>query len=358
MNLKGCSKIALWSVVFAGATGSVVGAHEAWLLTPSEVEALSRAPMPDLFTNPWVLSGSAVLAGIVAIVALQLEERVPMRVQPYVARATGMATALAVGLGPLAVRIGLALMLGLGAVGGLPRVGVEVWSQPVLFVPDMHLALVPGWDWLAPAAFGVAVLLLLGLLTRLAAFAVFVLSILGIVAFGAPFLSYAPHFIAPALVLLAFGPGWLASDRCIGLMPPMTLSDCQRRVVWRVAMALVGGTFVYLGVAFKLFQPTLLIAILEHARFPTFGLPMDVVALAMTGVEIVAGLVLAMGRLVRPVALFLLGAFTTFAVLLGETPLFHANLYGMALVLLLAGAMPPRRSAVIAPSSARLVRGV
>ena len=107
-------------------------------------------------------------------------------------------------------------------------------------------------------------------------------------------------------------------------------------------MALVGGTFVYLGIAFKLLQPTLLIAILQHGQFPTFGLPIAIIALVMTGVEIVAGLLLALGRLVRPVAIFLIGAFTFFAVMLGETPLFHANLYGTALMLLMAGARAPR----------------
>jgi hypothetical protein len=49
-----------------------------------------------------------------------------------------------------------------------------------------------------------------------------------------------------------------------------------------------------------------------------------------------------MGRLVRPVAIALLSAITLLAVVLGETPLFHANLYGAIILLLLAGAPFPR----------------
>jgi uncharacterized membrane protein YphA (DoxX/SURF4 family) len=121
-------------------------------------------------------------------------------------------------------------------------------------------------------------------------------------------------------------------------------------------MVLVGGTFVYLGIVYKLFQPTLLIAILQHANFPTFGLQIALIALVMTGVEIVAGLLLAMGRMVRPVAIFLIGAFTFFAVMLGETPFFHANLYGMAGMLLMAGAATPRPAPPV-PTALKLARG-
>jgi len=74
---------------------------------------------------------------------------------------------------------------------------------------------------------------------------------------------------------------------------------------------------------------------------PTFGLPMPVIALVMTGVEILCGALLIAGRLVRPVALAILGAVTFLAVVLGETPLFHANLYGALILLLLAGRRIP-----------------
>jgi uncharacterized membrane protein YphA (DoxX/SURF4 family) len=100
---------------------------------------------------------------------------------------------------------------------------------------------------------------------------------------------------------------------------------------------LLGGGFVYLGVAFKLTQPTLLMAVLEHGQVPLFGLPLAVAALAMTGVEVIAGALLAVGRLARPIALLLIGAFSFLAVTLGETPLFHAQLYGAMAMLALSG---------------------
>ena len=109
-------------------------------------------------------------------------------------------------------------------------------------------------------------------------------------------------------------------------------------------MFLTGATFVYLGIAVKLIEPTLLMAILEHGEVPLFGLSLEMVALVMAMVEIVAGGLLAMGRLVRPVSLFLISAFTFFAVTIGETPLFHANLYGLALMLAMAGRRAPVRS--------------
>ncbi|MEM1297894.1 MAG: hypothetical protein AAGH68_01350 [Pseudomonadota bacterium] len=312
--------------------------HEAWLLTPMEVEELSRAPMPGVFTDPYVLGLGALAAGLGAMAALQIEHKHRRREE----RLTAPLAEITGGLAPVLVRAGLAVMMILGALGGLPREGTEPWTQPVLFVPDMQLTLLGGWDWLAPAQIILGTLLALGLATRAAAVGVIGLAVLGAFAFGGHFWAYAPHFAAPALILAVYGGGWLSVDRALALPPVPAIPDAARVHAWRVVLALVGGTFVYLGITYKLFQPTLLIAILDHGDFPTLGLPFELVALVMTGVEIVAGLLLAMGRLVRPVALFLIGAFSFFAVMLGETPLFHANLYATAAMLLMAGATAPR----------------
>ena len=72
------------------------------------------------------------------------------------------------------------------------------------------------------------------------------------------------------------------------------------------------------------------------------------VALVMTGVEIVCGILLVLGRAVRPVALTIMGAITFLALVLGETPLFHANLYGCMAMFALAG-----RTCAIPASPAR-----
>ncbi len=319
------------------ATPSELVAHEAWLLTPAEIEALSRAPMPDLFTSSVALGLAAVLCSAGVLAALWLEDRYRSAEDRWAAPIKDIAA----GVGPLLIRAGLAVMLALAPLGGLPRAGTQPWTQPVLFVPDMQIALVQGWAWLIPAQIALAFLLALGLATRLAALGVIVLAVLGSLAFGVKFLAYAPHFAAPAVILMVFGSGWCGLDRILPVVQMPVDPARYRHLCWSAAMALVGGTFVYLGIVYKLFQPTLLIAILEHGQFPTFGTPIEVIALVMTGVEIAAGLLLAMGRLVRPVALFLIGAFTFFAVMLGETPLLHANLYGTAAMLLLAGASAP-----------------
>ena len=90
----------------------------------------------------------------------------------------------------------------------------------------------------------------------------------------------------------------------------------------------------------------------DHGKVPLLGLPLAVAALVMTGVELVAGTLLLFGRLTRPIALLLIGAFTFFAVTIGETPLFHANLYGAMAMLLLAGRALPAEPRAAMPGPA------
>ncbi len=312
-------------------------AHEAWLLTPSEVDVLSRMPMPDLFTSGWTLAFAAAIGLMVAVLALEAERRL----HPLEDRILAPLARLAPGIGPLAVRLSLALMLALAALGLLPRHGTPPGIEPTLFVPDMQLSLAPGWDWLAPAQLALSGLLALGLLTRASGLAVIALSALGLAIFGSVFLAYAPHFAAPGLLLAVFGGGRLALDGRVFARGWPQPDPAEQAFVWKLCLVLMGGGFVYLAITYKLTQPTLLIAILSHGEVPLLGLPLDVAALVMTGVELIAGTLLALGRLTRPIALFLVGAFTFFALTIGETPLFHANLYGVMAMLILSGAAVP-----------------
>jgi uncharacterized membrane protein YphA (DoxX/SURF4 family) len=327
-------------------------AHEAWLLSPSQVEVLSRTPLPHLFTDGWSLGLAAAVGALVALAALQAERRL----RPLEAGATAALARIAPELGPVAVRLGLAAMLALSALGLLPRHGTPLWAEPTLFVPDMQLSLAPAWTWLALVQIALAVVLAIGLFTRAAGLMVIALSFAGLAAFGAAFLSYAPHFIAPGLMLALFGGGRASLDRATltdGWLQP---DRATVELGWKLALALLGGGFVYLAVSYKLTQPTLLIAILEYGEVPTLGLPLDVVALVMTGVELIAGTLLALGRLTRPIALFFIAAFTFFAVAIGETPFFHANLYGVMAMLALSGATAPdtaARTSGFSPRGAR-----
>lgn len=331
--------------VFLGLPAS---AHEAWLLTPAEIEILARTPPPALFTSGLALGAASAVACALAAAALRVEDRL----RPLETRVLAPLAARAASLGPPLVRLGLATMLALGALGGLPRHGTAPWTSPTLFVPDMQLALAPGWGWLAGAELALALALALGLGTRLAAAGVALLSLAGLGAFGLAFLAYAPHFLAPALMLMILGGGAAALDRPLGLeavgAPPRRVAE----VGWTLALVLTGGCFVYLAIAFKLTQPTLIMAILDHGEVPLLGLPLAAAALVMTGVELVAGTLLMLGRLTRPIALLLIGAFTFFAVTIGETPLFHANLYGAMATLLLAGRALPAEPRAAAPGPA------
>ncbi|MCV0428389.1 MAG: hypothetical protein K5905_23270, partial [Roseibium sp.] len=243
--------------------------------------------------------------------------------------------------GPLAVRAGLAVTLGLSAVGGLPRHGTALWSEPTLFVPDMVLSTLPDWSWLAGAELILSLLLLLGLATRLVAVAILALTVLGCVIFGQVFaLHYAGHFMAPAILLCFYGAGKYGLDKLLPDDVSIETRLPDEGFFWGVAQLLTGLTFVSLAISVKLAQPTLLIAILEHARFDFFGMPLPLVAVIMSFVELQAGILLAIGRLVRPVALFLLCAFTFFAVVLRESPALHGNLYGLMFICLLHGGCP------------------
>ncbi|MBM7066914.1 DoxX family membrane protein [Actibacterium sp. 188UL27-1] len=312
-------------------------AHEAWLLTPAEIEALVAAPMPNLFASHLWLGLAALAGGAITWAALRVEHMLAAAE----ARWTAPLVRCALSVGPLVLRIGLALMLILAALGGLPRHGTAPWTEPTFLVPDMQLGLVPGWGWLAVVQVALALFLLSGAFTRWAGCLLILLSGLGIVVFGYIFLSYAPHFAAPGLMLILAGGGALSCDRMLGCDGWVDLSPGREQGLWRLAQILIGAGFVYLAVVHKLTQPTLLIAIVKHSSLPTFGLPLPVVALIMTGIEIVCGILLILGRLVRPVAVLLIAAFSIFAVALSETPLFHANLYGAMILLALSGRALP-----------------
>ena len=314
------------------------GAHEAWLLTPSEIAELASAPMPELFRSQLWLGLSALLAFSASLVALRLEPLVNRIEERYL---SNISITLE-DIGPLLVRLGLSSMLLLAAFGGLPRHGTEAWTISTFLVPDMQLLGSYSADLLIAVQIVTGVFLLIGLLTRVFGIVMVLLALFGTLYFGNPFLSYCLHFAAPGLFLIVTGGGSISLDRFIDTDFGAHISDEIRAVLWRIAQIMIGIGFIYLGIAYKLLQPTLLIAILEHGGMPTFGLPMPVIAMVMTGVEIICGAFLVMGRLVRPVSLAILGAITFLAVILGETPFFHANLYGALALLFIAGRPVPK----------------
>ena len=69
---------------------------------------------------------------------------------------------------------------------------------------------------------------------------------LGLAVFGVPFLGYAPHFIAPALMLAICGAGALSLDRLLGVDNWLRPGPVLARAGWSSVLALLGAGFVYL----------------------------------------------------------------------------------------------------------------
>jgi hypothetical protein len=110
---------------------SPAAAHEAWLLTPAEIEALATAPTPRLFADPILVGAAACVSLVVTCVALAAEKLLA----PIEARLAAPLPSLIPTIGLAALRIGLAAMLLLAAFGGLPRHGLppgrsqHCWSR-------------------------------------------------------------------------------------------------------------------------------------------------------------------------------------------------------------------------------------
>ncbi len=311
-------------------------AHESWLLTPAEMDELARADVPDVFATPSLLLVFAFILTAIVWRALTVEDNLKNE-ETWVFG--WLAPNLSV-IGPLIIRLGLGIPMLLSFLGGLPRHGTDAWKQATLFVPDMPLSMAPGAEWLVLPGIALAVMLIAGVFTRIAASLTLAIVAIGCALFGGAFaFYYALHFAAPALLLIAWGGGPVSVDRYLPRLGPEPLDPWSPKAlaVWRAALLMTGACFVLLAIGFKFRYPTMLIAILDHGNVPLFGFPAGFAALVMAGIECAAGTLLAIGRLVRPIACFLIGAFTFFAFVLGESPLMHANLYALMIVFLIGG---------------------
>ncbi|WP_054774452.1 FAD-dependent oxidoreductase, partial [Methylogaea oryzae] len=101
---------------------------------------------------------------------------------------------------------------------------------------------------------------------------------------------------------------------------------------------LTGITMVYLGIAYKILQPNLALAIITTYHVPILSAAPEAFSLLMALVEVSAGVLLIAGILLRPLSLFLLFAFVSFALLLPETLTSHILFYGVMLSCLINSA--------------------
>ncbi len=317
-------------------------AHEMWVLPPAEIAGLASDPTPYPFSEPCLFNLSV---GILAALIMAVAARRLTWVRDLEHRVFAPAGLVPGDVIPLVLRLGLAAMLFTAAFGLLPRHGNALGAEATLLVPDLELnrAAGGGWMWLAEIQFVLAVLLVTGLAVRLAGAAICVLVLAGFLLFGEPMASYAGHFLGPAVYLTLAGAGRYAASgwRLAGFA---ALETSLERIApkWgtKALQVLTGLQFVYLAVRFKVLQPTLIVAIVEHGNIPTFGINVACFAYLMTMIEISAGLLICFGILIRPLSLFLIGAMTFLALALGETPLFHTNIYAIMVALILLHSRP------------------
>ena len=329
--------------IFALSPHSSAFAHEAWLLTPNQILMLNSLPLPQSFAIDNILTllimvgmvAAFMLAYWVEIILKPKEKIYERKILPFIEDYL-----------PLIVRLCLGFIMMYAAFGSLPRHGIGAYGSPTLFVPDLDLRIIgaTGTEWLclAKLQFILAMTMILGVFVRVSAVCIMGLVILGASLFGAEMMiSYAAHFMMPALFLLCVGAG-----KYYKLSLPLPkicaqiekfFSECDMRIIYQVILIGTGFNFVLLALVFKFMQPNLLINILVEGNFPLFGLPVEYMALLMAMIEVIAGFCIMMGILVRPLCVFLIGAMCLFAVILGENLVMHANIFAIMFICLFYG---------------------
>lgn len=205
---KGCVHRA-WLILLFLALGvlwsELSWAHERWILTPDQIIEWNSKPKPFLYShwtalNLTMLSGFALLtAGWVWLGFTGARELFP----DLQARLTSLSDYVA----PI-LRFCVAWILISSAIGFEPRNGVERFTSPTLFAPDLELSSLgpigSGFEWIE-LALGLA--LLFGIYVRVCAAALLVLILLATLLFQDALFAYAGALLGVAIYLLLQGPG-------------------------------------------------------------------------------------------------------------------------------------------------------
>lgn len=314
-------------------------AHERWVLTPEQIAQWNELPKPLLYSELSFVNVTLILLFLTFIGgwirlgftgARELFPDLQARLASYGEHV------------PRILRVCLAWMLLSSAFGAEPRIGVEAFTSPTLFAPDLELsALNAQWAWLRwlEALLGLAVLF--GVYVRFCAVLLILLGLLAAGLFGANFLAYGGALLGASIYLLLQGPG----RHYPPLPTPVFLQGIQawlaaqpRPRAQAIMRVLAGTTLLYLGVFFKIMQPNLALAIISIYQVPILSTAPEAFSLLMALVEVSAGLLIIAGVLLRPLSLFLLLAFTFFALLLPETLTEHILFYGVMLSCLINSA--------------------
>jgi len=310
-------------------------AHEQWFVTAEQITEWNAKPKPRLYTT-WSAGNVTLIVTFLLFTvgwvrlgytgARELFPDLQVRLASY-----GDFVA------PI-LRFCVAWMLLSAAFGAEPRVGVAPFSSPTLFAPDLELRLLaPAWAWLRWAEVVIALALLLGAYVRFFAMLLLLLALLGTWLFGMPMFSYAGALIGTCIYLLMQGPGryFLPLPAALVFTGPQSwLTSQPRQRAQAIMRVLTGATVLYLGVYYKVLQPNLMVGIIKTYKPFILSSAPETFTLVMALVEVTAGVLIIAGILLRPLSLFFLFAFFSFAALLPEGYMAHVLFYGVMLSLL------------------------
>ncbi len=324
-------------------------AHEAWLLTPLQ--------MLDLFQRPlaWVWQDVTLFSLTIALVLLLgmvLAEYLDGRFDHLKRSITDRNPRNRIRWALVVLRYSLGLLMIFAALGLNPRAGTAPLSEPTLFVSDLELGAVTELALpIAGLQLVLGVALIFGIYVGFASLLTIVLVGIGFYLFGIQvMLSYAGQVVPPALVLLLYSGSEFARWRPLSRVRHAPAgSHPSISALGRIDLLLrvpTGLTFMYLAVTDKYLNSPLFEQIIRDHDMPTFGIPPELLVFIMFAIEIAGGLALVLGIVERFVALVFIGAMMFFAVMLGESPLIHANIIGIlfAVIILAPKNTPSDRS--------------
>lgn len=314
-------------------------AHERWVLTPDQMRELNSKPKPDIYTS-FTLEGTIVLSFFGAILALLIYFHYFRYPHKFLILLSGRTQRFTEWIQPM-LRLTLGWTLIASALGLVPRLGNSPMAYPTFLAPDLELAVLgPGWQWIVYAELALGFWFMSGLWTRIAASVLFVTLHLVLTLYGEPFLTYYPTFLGISIYLIIRGGGrGTMSTRTAPILQPVLdfLHEIPMRYPQYILRVLAGLNFIYLGIWFKVLQPNLAAGIITIYEIPIMCEAPDCFTLIMACVEIVAGIAIAAGILIRPASLFLFFAFFFFATFLPEGYDAHLVFYGVLMAFLLGG---------------------
>ncbi len=316
-----------------------VTAHERWILTPDQILEFNSQPKPAIYTD-FTLAGGLILLTFGVILGYLIRTHYFVYPPAWLQLMSGRLQRHVNWIQPI-LRFTLGWTLIASALGLVPRLGNSKMTYPTLLAPDLEIVVLgPHWHWLIGAELFLGFWLVTGLWTRAAAFILILVVHLALFLFGEPFLAYYTAVLGLVIYLFLRGAG-------LGAIP-VSLPGPFDRIAQRldavpvrhaqfILRVLTGINFIYLGVWFKILQPNLLVGILSTYDLPVLTLYPQAFTLTMACTEIVAGIIITTGILIRPASIFLLAAFFFFATFLPEGYDAHLIFYGVMVAFLLGG---------------------